>query len=667
MSHQPTIPWIAEAAGEIAVRAERELDALVGASSPSGDVAGLEEAAAIVTALLPAEAVVERPECSTPGHAPDLLARVKGSGEGRVLLLGHLDTVVPHAEHRPLERAGGRLVGSGAVDMKGGVVLGLGVLRALAALPRAFSELVLLAVADEEWRTHRFVHGERFAGFDACLCFEVGERDPRGDEGVVVRRKAAATLLVRATGASAHSGTAPDRGRNALLAISAAAERVAAAHDPHGADRLTAVPTIMRSGEAFNVVPSLGELWCDLRADSVDAFQPVLEALPESAYGASLDAEFIRYWPGMDTHQASASLLEAAATLLGRPVVGVERGGASDASHMAAHVPLTVDGLGPRGGGAHTPEEFVDRESLPQRAEVALAVAAAVLGMGEPDEVHPRARPAVATPSRGDGDARVADLESAEIAAYADLWEAAPEPLAFEQGIAQAEVDGVHCTCVAGLPGVRIVNHALGLSVEQPPDEATLDRIEAFFSDRGLPTLIAVREGATVEGQLRARGYEGDYAWVKFERDASPAAAGESDLDVRAAATTDAARVGELLTSGFELPADLSPWFTALVGRPGWHCLGAYDGQELVGTGSLFVAGDRGYLGFAATDPAHRGRRAQKALLAARIAIGHELGLRLLVTETGDVEAGRPDASHRNIRGAGFQPVYRRPFWRSPA
>jgi glutamate carboxypeptidase len=38
-------------------------------------------------------------------------------------------------------------------------------------------------------------------------------------------------------------------------------------------------------------------------------------------------------------------------------------------------IPLTVDGLGPRGGGAHTPEEFVFIESLQHRAEVALAVA----------------------------------------------------------------------------------------------------------------------------------------------------------------------------------------------------------------------------------------------------------------------------------------------------
>jgi glutamate carboxypeptidase len=44
-------------------------------------------------------------------------------------------------------------------------------------------------------------------------------------------------------------------------------------------------------------------------------------------------------------------------------------------------VPVTVDGLGPRGGSAHNPDEFVLAESLHSRAEVALAVAAALLGI----------------------------------------------------------------------------------------------------------------------------------------------------------------------------------------------------------------------------------------------------------------------------------------------
>jgi glutamate carboxypeptidase len=81
----------------------------------------------------------------------------------------------------------------------------------------------------------------------------------------------------------------------------------------------------------------------------------------------------------MDSRDATAPLLERAGTALGRPVVGMPRGGASDASHFAAAIPVTIDGLGPRGGKAHNPGEFVVADSLATRAEVALAVIDAAL------------------------------------------------------------------------------------------------------------------------------------------------------------------------------------------------------------------------------------------------------------------------------------------------
>ncbi|MGH2947346.1 MAG: M20/M25/M40 family metallo-hydrolase, partial [Solirubrobacteraceae bacterium] len=202
--------WVQEAAAEIARRATRELEALVAVSSPSGDVHGAEECASVCAVLLPDEAEIERIPCSSPGHAPDLLARLRGTGTTRVLLLGHVDTVVAHADHRPLVVAGDKLVGSGTVDMKGGVVLALGTMRALARRPEAYAEAALLLACDEEWRTGDLAHVDRFEGWDACLCFEAGELTAAGDEGVVVRRKAAGTIHATAHGRAAHSGSAPD-------------------------------------------------------------------------------------------------------------------------------------------------------------------------------------------------------------------------------------------------------------------------------------------------------------------------------------------------------------------------------------------------------------------------------------------------------------------------
>jgi glutamate carboxypeptidase len=372
--------WVSAAAQRIDKHFERELEALVAVSSPSGDAPAAEELCALVAALLPDVAAIERPPCSTAGYAPDLLATVSGTGTGRVLLLGHLDTVVAHAEHRPLERHDGKLVGSGSVDMKGGVALSLGVIRALTAVPEGFAELSLLTVVDEEWRTGRFDHGPRFAGYDACLCFEAGQLGPGGEEAVVAKRKAASTLRVVARGVAAHAGSSPEKGRNALLALGVVARRVAELNDPTGPERLTVTPTVLHAGDAFNVVPADGELICDLRAERLEAFEPLLEAGAEAIDGVEMEAALVRRWPGMDSRELVAERLAGpASALLGVQLQVGSRGGASDASHMAAYVPLTVDGLGPRGGHAHHPDEFVAVDSVRPRAEIALAVVAAAL------------------------------------------------------------------------------------------------------------------------------------------------------------------------------------------------------------------------------------------------------------------------------------------------
>ncbi|MGH2840525.1 MAG: M20/M25/M40 family metallo-hydrolase, partial [Solirubrobacteraceae bacterium] len=163
------------------------------------------------------------------------------------------------------------------------------------------------------------------------------------------------------------------------LALARAAQSVAERHDPAGPQHLTAVPTVVRCGDAFNVVPATGELLCDLRADGAEAFDAVLQGLPEAVDGVRLEPTMQRCWPGLDARAATVDLLASAGARLGRPVMAAERGGASDASYMAQAIDVTVDGLGPLGGEAHAPGEYILEKSLRTRAEVALALVDAVL------------------------------------------------------------------------------------------------------------------------------------------------------------------------------------------------------------------------------------------------------------------------------------------------
>ena len=216
-------------------------------------------------------------------------------------------------------------------------------------------------MCDEEWRTAPFAHAERFAGWDACLCFEAGELHARRRRG---RRRAAQGRGhdpgARRKGRAAHSGSAPDRGRNALLALAAAAQSVAACHAPDGPDRLTAVPTVLNAGDAFNVVPGRGELFCDLRADNDAAIIGVLDGDPRRASAASRSTPELHAAVAGDGRRGGDGAAARARDGRARPPRRRRAPRRRERREPPrAAIPLTVDGLGPRGGKAHNPGEFV--------------------------------------------------------------------------------------------------------------------------------------------------------------------------------------------------------------------------------------------------------------------------------------------------------------------
>jgi GNAT superfamily N-acetyltransferase len=208
---------------------------------------------------------------------------------------------------------------------------------------------------------------------------------------------------------------------------------------------------------------------------------------------------------------------------------------------------------------------------------------------------------------------------------------------------------------VASVSAARELNRILGLE--------RLDQLDALAPlYEGNPFWVSLDPAAGLDAALLERGFAADYPWQKFEREPGRVSA-ETSLRVD---ETDEP-FGDVFARAYGMPAAFASWIGRLPGRPGWHCLAAYDGDEPVATGALFVTGEIGWLGMGATLPSHRGRGAQNALLAARITLAAELGLELVVTETGAPRDGQAVPSYRNILRAGFRETYLRPNYASPA
>jgi GNAT superfamily N-acetyltransferase len=241
------------------------------------------------------------------------------------------------------------------------------------------------------------------------------------------------------------------------------------------------------------------------------------------------------------------------------------------------------------------------------------------------------------------------ELERAEHVAFLDAFRASPDLCEL------AEIGGATCTALRDLP-VRMFNRVIDLTSVEP-----LAEIASFYGET--PWWISDSHG--LGPQLEERGFVRDYGWMKFSRGVGPREA-RSDLRVERVGPDRAGDFAEVVLGGFGLPDRLREMNARVVGRPGWSCYVAYDGEAPAGAGALFVHAGVGWLGFGATLPEFRGRGAQSAILAARIEDARKQGCRMVVTETGELEEGRPSSSYRNILRAGFREAGVRPNYRAP-
>lgn len=312
-------------------------------------------------------------------RGPYVHAVLAGTGRARIALLGHHDTVFERgtAANRPFSVTADRAFGPGVADMKGGLALAAHAAHYLARDSATFGRLEFVSASDEESRPHALRTIERLKGFDAVLCFECG----RTDGSVVSARKGGRWFRVRASGRAAHAGVAPGDGRNAAHAICHEARRL---EQLDGArPEMTLQVTGLSGGIGLNTVPAEADLTADLRARSAEDLEWALERIRsfDEHHEISLELEDLGGPPPLEATPPVVRLAEAAVALgrdLGHSFDHVSTGGVSDGSWTAWHGIPTLDGLGPVGGLDHTPQEYIELDTVPERAGVVAGLVAAI-------------------------------------------------------------------------------------------------------------------------------------------------------------------------------------------------------------------------------------------------------------------------------------------------
>ena len=306
-----------------------------------------------------------------PTPAGDILDfSFPGQKESGVVLLAHMDTV-PSADHPPTgRREGRRFFGNGCYDMKSGIVLFHFLLQSLSKGGGSPSRRVrMICTPDEESGSL----ASRAYLLESCRrARAVVLPEPSGPRGEVkTRRKGVVWIEARLSGRAAHSGIEPERGRDANRALALLVGRIDRKLREIG--DLSFNPGVLSGGRRSNVVSPGSRLEGELRGFSNRDLMRAMNTLPSlSRIGdVRVDWSIRRTHPALEPGKENRRLFALArriAARLGQSLGQVDSGGASDGSSLSAAGIPVIDGLGMRGGGAHSDEEFIEIDDFPFRA-----------------------------------------------------------------------------------------------------------------------------------------------------------------------------------------------------------------------------------------------------------------------------------------------------------
>lgn len=351
------------------------LEEVVNIDSGTGDVDGGRKVADVLVPRLEALGFqVERFPAEAPNLADNVVATLKGSGKGRILMIGHLDTVFEPgtAAKRPFRVAGDRAMGPGVADEKGGVVEAIYAVRILRDLGfRDFGQIVFLIESSEERGSPgtRKLIDRLLKDADVELNLEPG--DP--PDVATVWRKGSNVIVLEVTGKAAHAGVAPQEGRNAADEL---IHQIQAARAfPKFGEGMTLNLTQLEAGTRHNIIPDHAAATFSLRVREPAQVGQVLQALETSAKAPSIDGTTVTVrrdasYPPLPNNAATDALADRAAAIyagIGRTLGRGGNGGASQSALANEAGVAALDGLGPVGGGFHSEQEYVDLTTLTPR------------------------------------------------------------------------------------------------------------------------------------------------------------------------------------------------------------------------------------------------------------------------------------------------------------
>ncbi|WP_419808820.1 M20/M25/M40 family metallo-hydrolase [Sphingomonas sp.] len=395
--HQPVERLRAAVAADTA-RNEALLQRLVDQNSGTLNRIGVRAVAEMMRAELePLGFSVRWVDMAATGRAGHLIATHTGNRRGRrVLLIGHLDTVFePTSPFQRFARNGNRATGPGVGDDKGGLVVIVGALRAMAAagtLRRANITVVLTGDEERPGQPTADARADLIAAgkqADAALEYENLATEGGVEAGTVARRSGSAWEL-RTTGRSGHSSAVGrELGWGAIYEMSRILDAfrrelpepsatfnvgLVAGGTPAAID--DAGTAVSASGKT-NIVASTAIARGDLRTltpEQDDRLRAKMAAIvAQHLPGTDATFRFYDSTPAMAPSPRNRALLGELNVVnqeLGLPIMpefDPDKRGAADSGFVSADV-ATLGGLGASGGGAHGEGEFIALDSLPRQA-----------------------------------------------------------------------------------------------------------------------------------------------------------------------------------------------------------------------------------------------------------------------------------------------------------